>query len=663
MATMNFFRKSFKANTYYATIYQLLVVLLFLQLTRALFFIYNRDFFADTTSNELWMAFLGGIRFDLSTALCINMLVIILRILPFDFVYNKTYLQITNWIFYVFNSLGFLCNIMDTPFYKIINMRIQAIHIQEILRDANTLDVLGGHLQTYWYLVFVFVAFIGLFVWASSRVKIHRFETNACRSKTRRLIVPGLLFLLFIGLTLIGIRGHCHDGRPLSVSDAIFYAKKNKDVAIVLNTPFSIIRTLGKDNSIQPLSYFKEPEPLQLINPIHPGKSGDLTKKNVVIIILEGTGNTYLDALNPYREVHKISDYTLAPFLDSLASKSHVLTNAYANARRSSEGITSILGGFPAYDPFVYMLSPYASNEVDAAATLLTKEGYCSRFLCGCNQGSYAFGAMSKAFGYQGFIDRVEYIKAAGNINYDGNWGIFDHAMEKHLIKTIDALPQPFITSWFTLNTHEPYVIPESYQGKYKSPDGSMIQTVEYMDDVMQDFFTEAAKKPWYKNTIFIITADHGRASENNFYNSPNTLFKIPLIIFTPDGSVPAAKNSRIASQIDITPTLLGLLNYNKPFVALGSDLFNDAQPHFAVYTVDGLYQIVEGNFLLQFDGQKNIAMFNHLEDPTLQNNILDAHPQEATLLSNRLKAFLQEYTHRIVNNELAIANLDDEVR
>lgn len=131
----------------------------------------------------------------------------------------------------------------------------------------------------------------------------------------------------------------------------------------------------------------------------------------------------------------------------------------------------------------------------------------------------------------------------------------------------------------------------------------------------------------------------------------------IPLIIYTPDRSLSAAKNPRIASQIDIAPPLLGLLNYNKPYVVLGSDLFNDSQPHFEVYTIDGLYQIVEGDFLLQFDGKQTIAMFNHIEDPTLKNNILDPHPQQAALLSNRLKAFLQEYTHRMVNNKRALDN------
>lgn len=650
---MNILRKQFEANTYLATLYQLFIVLIFFQITRVLFYIYNYSLLGGLSSEELFMAFAGGTRFDLTATLYLNVVVLFLRILPFDFVYNKRYIKTTNWIYWVCSVCGFICNIADTPFYRFINMRTQAIHLKEIFKDAQTIDVLLGHLKTFWYLPFFFIAFVALFVWISSRVKITKPRKTLFESKKKMLTAKIILFLMIVGATVIGMRGHWYNGMPLAVSDAMLYSTRNKDVSIVLNTPFSIIRTIGKNNTLEPLTYFDEKECAKYINPIHPGKVGDLKKKNVVIIVIEGTGVSFMDSINNFSKVHKTWSYELTPFLNSLSKRSHTLTNAYANGRRSSAGITAVLGGFPANDPFVYMLSPYVYNDVDAVASLLSKEGYSSRFLCGCNQGSYAFGAMSKAFGYQEFIDRVKYVNEYGDIDYDGSWGIFDDAMGRHFIKTIDKLPQPFITSWFTLNTHGPCTIPKSYKGKFKSPDLSMENAVEYMDDVMKDFFTTASKKPWFNNTIFIITADHGSLMDNEFYNSPNTLYKIPLIIYTPDGSLPATKNDLVASQIDIAPTILGLLNYNKPYLAFGNDIFDDSRPHYAINFVNGLYQIVEGQFLLQFDGKKPVALFLKDTDPTLTKNVMAEYPEDTKLLTNRIKAFLQQYTHRIIDNRM----------
>ncbi|MEG2243356.1 MAG: sulfatase-like hydrolase/transferase [Muribaculaceae bacterium] len=653
---MNIIRKQFRTNVYLATVYQLIIVLVFLQITRALFYIYNYSMFVGLSTNELFVAFAGGTRFDITAMLYLNMVFILMRILPFDFVYKMRYIKITNWIYWIFNSIGFLSNIADAPFYRFVNMRTQSIHLKEIFNDAHTVDVLLGHLRTYWYLILVFILFIGIFVWISSRVNITKPINSAFSSKKKQLIVGILIFIFSVGATIIGIRGHWHNGMPLAVSDAMLYATRNKDVNIVLNTPFSIVRTIGKDNTLDELMYFDKKECEKYINPLYSSKTGVLTKKNVVVIVIEGTGTSFIDSTNIYSKVQKASSHELTPFLNSLSKRSHSLINAYANGRRSSAGITAVLGGFPANDPFVYMLSPYVHNDVDAVASLLGKEGYSSRFLCGCNQGSYAFGAMSKAFGYQNFIDRVEYDNEYGDINYDGNWGIFDDAMGRHLIKTIDNMPQPFIASWFTLNTHGPFTIPEKYKGRYKSKDFTMNQSVEYMDDVMEEFFTSASKKSWYKNTIFIITADHGSLNEDNeFYNSPNTLYKIPLIIYAPDESIVAKTDSTVASQIDIAPTILGLLNYNKAHVSLGSDIFDKSRPHFAVNFVNGLYQIVEDRFLLQFDGKNAIALYLHDTDPTLTKDVKAKYPKDAERLTNRIKAFLQQYTHGIRENEMSI--------
>ncbi len=646
----------FHTNVYFATLYQLGVMMVFMQITRLIFFFFNQDMFSGISGNGILMAFLGGLRFDLTAVCYINIPFILMRILPFHFVYGKRYWCITNCIYGIFNSIGLLMNIADTPFYRFVNMRTQAVFISEIFQDGNTLDVLMGHLKHGWIYIPFVIIFIALFVWIATRVAPQPIRWV---SDKRRIIVKIILFLFFTGLTVLGIRGNIQAGYPISVSDAVLYTSRNKDVNLVLNTPFSIIRTIGKDNTLPALVYYSSDEcekilpAVQLLSDSIPGMTG----KNVVIIILEGTGSSFIRSINKYADSYPTTtEYSLTPFLDSLVSKSHVMLNAYANGRRSSAGITSVLGGFPALDPFVYMLSPYAQNEVDGVGTLLGQKGYSSVFFCGCNQGSYAFGAMSMAFGYNRFVDRVAYMKDKGDVDYDGSWGIFDDAMSRYMLNELNAMKPPFIASWFTLNTHGPFKIPDSYDGKFKSPKSTMENTVEYIDDVLHDFFADASREEWYHNTVFLITADHGSLVEGeDFYNSPNTLYKIPLIIYTPDGSIKPQIDYTVTSQIDVAPTILDILGYDNSFVALGSSVFDKNRLHYAVNMVNGYYQIIEDDYLLQFDGVKPVSLFNKEDDPMLTKNILASNSRQANVMTAHIKAFLQQYTSRITQNRMSI--------
>ena len=173
---------------------------------------------------------------------------------------------------------------------------------------------------------------------------------------------------------------------------------------------------------------------------------------------------------------------------------------------------------------------------------------------------------------------------------------------------------------------------------------------------MLETFFEEAKKKKWYENTLFVITSDHAFNMSNADYNSPNTLYRIPLIFYTPDRSLMVKKDSAVVSQIDITPSVLDILGYPGTRISLGNSVFNDSIPHFAVNYVYGLYQIMEGNYLLQFDGEKSVGLFDRMEDPVLLHNILNEKPDIARPMEMRLKAFLQEYTHRLVENRLSLS-------
>lgn len=563
-------RFTLSAGTYATAALRLALLVLFLQLTRWWFYRYNLDLTGAIPAAELLTIFGGGLRFDLTAAVLLTLPFLLLRILPFPFVYGRRYTLLADTLYALGGTAGLVADLCDIPYYRFTGMRTQAMHLAEILRDRGTADVLGAHLRTHWQLALGGVCLIALFLWLALRIRAVRPAT----SRPGRRIAAALTALVAIFFALRG--SFDFKEHPLQLTDAHAYCSENNRTALVLNTPFSVLRTIGKDFTLKPYDFFTADELAARRPDRHTAADAanrPFTRRNVVQIILEGCGDTFIGALNPYRDSLPVGERSLTPFLDSLAARSLLFTDFYTHLRKSSAGITAILGGFPAYSPFLYMLSPYRDNRVETLAARLGEEGYASAFFCGCNKGSFAFSGMSEAFGYDRFYDRTDYAAEYGDTDYDGQWGIFDHAMAAHLLRELGRMPEPFLVSWFTLNTHNPFTIPEAYRDAIRSPHGTMHAAVEYIDRVLRDFFAAAAREPWFERTLFVITADHGHGAGSPFYDNAAQLNRIPLLLHTPDGELAAGRSDRTGGQIDIAPTVLDALHYPRPWFSLGNSL------------------------------------------------------------------------------------------
>lgn len=643
----------FETNTYAATLYQLAVAFVTLWLTRVFFYLYNADIFTDLGIAGFWRIMAGGARFDLVSLCYLNIVFVTMRFLPFRFTRHRGYRIATDWVYWVFNSVGILANLIDTPYSRFTNIRTNASLLAEFAQDANAAAIMGGNILTYWYLIFVAAAFIFALVWLYRRAVISDkplFRDNAAGYAFRTLIL-----VLSYAVMIICIRGGVFDGRPISIGDAVKYTSRNRDIPLVLNTPFSIIRTLGKDMEVvEEYTYFSEHEAAEIFDPYYPARDsvGEFQPRNVVILLLESIGVPYLQAVNKIKGAPK-PERPLMPFLDSLAGRSLVFTEGYSVGTTSSIGTIAVLGGLPVFRSMAYMTSAHGSNDIDGVPALLAGKGYGSVFYCGCNKGSYGFEDFARAAGYRRFVGREEY---GNDADFDGHWGIFDDRMGAFITSELASMPQPFVAAWFTLNTHVPFVIPDEYRSRYDSLDRTMAQTVEYLDDVLEEFFRDAARSDWYENTLFVITADHSRRDYGSFYGNANTLYRIPIILYTPDGSIAPGVDSLPASQLDITPTILSHLRYNEPRVSLGNDLLDPSAMRFAVNRSAGLYQIMQGDRLLQYDAERDVAvaLFDRLDDPELKADIIGSEPETAARMERFLKAYIQQYTHRIRENRLS---------
>ena len=163
--------------------------------------------------------------------------------------------------------------------------------------------------------------------------------------------------------------------------------------------------------------------------------------------------------------------------------------------------------------------------------------------------------------------------------------------------------------------------------------------------------------QPWYNNTLFVITADHTNVGEQNKYKTDLGLFRVPILFFDPSGQLPRGVSDAVAQQTDIMPTLLGLLDYPLPYLAYGIDLLaSPPRDTWAVSYTNGIYQYVVGDTLLQFDGQQVVGLYNLSTDPLLDNNLL--RPNTPQPDCRQLKALIQSYMQRMINNQLTITSI-----
>lgn len=322
-------------------------------------------------------------------------------------------------------------------------------------------------------------------------------------------------------------------------------------------------------------------------------------------------------------------------------------TNAYANGKRSIEGIPAITAGLPALMTEPIITSSYGVNAMTSLANTLEKKGYQTYFFHGGTNGTMGFDNFSKAIGYQHYFGRTEY---NNDNDFDGNWGIYDEPFLKRMADEMSTVNAPFFTTLFTLSSHHPYSIPAQYSGKFKPGSLPIHISIRYADYALQKFFEYAEKQQWYRNTLFVITSDHTALSEKQFYMNRQGMYAIPLVFFSPSDSL-IRKEIKTAQQIDILPSVLSYLNYDEDYFAYGQSIFDSSRSGFAINYLNDSYQWIEDNhaFILN-DGTQN--EFYQFED--VSQNALLTRSDSATI-HLKLNAFLQQFTSSLIHNKMTV--------
>ena len=605
-----------------------LIVLIIYQVCRLLFYFFNRNAFTTLSAK----VFLGGIHFDLSAIAYINLIFALLHFIPGEFKFKPKYQSILKISFFVVNLVFILTNFVDFEYYKFTGRRSTFGMITASGMENEVGGLLLSFLTEFWYLP-LFGFLLALLFWKLiPNIKL----INETVSKN--IVLKQSVIFVFLLATVFVIGRGGFQKKPLKIVDAVNYGSINQS-AIVLNTPFCILKTIGKKETLESPKFFSENELNAIFNPITEFKSeGNSDKKNVVILILESFGRENIQRGQ-------------TPFLDSLITKSLFFENGFANGKLSIDAVPSTLSSIPSLMNNSLITSSYSINDVFGLPKILKQNGYKTAFFHGAFNGSQNFDQYCKVAGFDEYYGKNEYV---GLEAFDGKWGIFDEEFLQYFSGKMSEFKQPFFTTLFTISSHNPYIIPEQYKGKFPKGTTKIHESIAYADYALKQFFETAAKQSWYKNTLFVITSDHtsSEPTEDKFKNNVGK-FRVPILFFDPSNPTIIGKNQKNFQQIDIMPSIVDYLKINAKMVTYGKSY--QSKKDYVVYYLDNIYHYVSGDYYLAFDGKKSVGLYNFKKDELLKKNIIKTEKSKAIEMEKFIKAYIQSFNERMIGNKLTL--------
>jgi len=601
---------------YFLIYFKRILALLAIYTTSRIFLFFNNF---DSFNNASILEFIEGLRFDLSALVYINIPLLLLLLIPQNFRVYKYYQKTVNWIFYGVNIPFILLNNVDIEYFKFTQKRSTTDFFQLLQLGDDAKNIIPQYMKDYWLItIFSFIQ-----IWLLLKLKYIPKEKLAFKFSS--IFKAVLVLILASVIFIIGARGglQLKPIKPINAGEL----SNSQESALILNTPFCILHSF-KNTGLKPYKFFSENELNQIYSPNHNAFDGRIKKKNIVILIMESYSKEFVGFYNEGKS------YT--PFLDSLMQHSLVFTNAYANGLKSIEALPAITASIPTLMMNPFITSDYAQNNFESIASLLNKEGYKTSFYHGGTRGTMGFYSFSKKAGFNNYYGMEEY---NNNSDFDGTWGIFDGPFMQYFSDELNNTEEPFFSTFFSLSSHPPYSLPSNY--KSDSDEIGIRETIKYTDDAMAEFFKNSKNEPWFKNTIFIITADHTSGVRySDKYKHKTGRIEIPMIFYS-DG-IQSKTDSSIIQQIDIMPTIFEMINYNKNFFAFGKSMFSEQK--WAINKLYNQYRLMTPNGIII---EKNEG-YKTYSDKSMKNKI-DNIEEDIQLL----KSIKQSYNQRMLNNKL----------
>lgn len=611
-------------------------------LCRLVYWVWNHEVFSQQAGLRLLEGALVGVRFDLSAVAYLSLPFFFLTVVPWPAGWEKAWARAMRTGFLLVQIPFLAVNLIDVEFVNFVGRRM-TIDVLFLLGEAQ--GKLGGFIGSFIVLV-VMATSVG----AVATIGLWRvFKTPKGDSlkpagwRATRGASAGLAVVVFIAL-IVAARGGLQS-KPLSFVNAnVFSAPVLNN--FVLNTPFNILKSFDQEALPHAKLFASKEEYLPLLNGANPRPSllegrRPEGKQNVVIIILESFGLEYMGAPNG------VKGYT--PFLDELAAKSLFFKNAYANGRRSIEGVAAVMAGIPAWMNEPFISSSFTANYFLGVGTELSKRGFHTSFFHGGHNGTMHFDAFMKSAGVESYYGANEFPDASQD---DGVWGIYDGPMFGFYAEKLATFREPFFSAFFTISSHQPYLIPPSEQPKYAGGSLPILKAIEYTDASLREFFAMAETQPWYEHTLFVVVADHTFRPYRPETDNEVWRYRVPLLFFHPNYRWPRdIDRDQIVQQIDVLPSVLDFLGAQPTERNwLQRSVFEPGE-RAAVSFLDGTYLMVTKDYLLRWPRGGDFEVYAAADEGFKAPLSVPAETREA--LIKKLKANIQYFSDGMWDNRL----------
>lgn len=615
-----------------------LLLLLIYTFIRGLFYIYHMDEFVGVSNAELGKAFLLGMRFDIAAILSINFVFFFLWMLP-----NKlqvfAFFQQTSFVFFVLLNIVFISiNLLDVELFSFTGRRITMGFWSlggDWLRQAPQL------LFNYAPLTAIGCALLYVLI----KLYPHWKDYQIYYQYNTRSVV--FIAVLVLALITLGVRGGIQEKALRPIHAYVFPTKIMNDM--VLNSTFTMLFS-GEQGVQDKRGYFSSDSSVESYLVVKAGNIEESKlrmlpqgseKRNVVLIILESFALEYVGAANDGKG--------FTPFLDELSAGSLFLKNGFANGRRSIEALPALLAAVPSWMDEPFVTSTYQTAKIKGAPEILKRvKNYHTSFFHGAENGTMYFDAFTARLGIDHYYGLREY-PSEKTEDYDGTWGIFDEPFLQFAAKEISKFPEPFFSTIFTLSSHQPYKVPAQYKSKLPKGTLEIHQSIAYADLALRNFFENIKKMPWYKNTLFIITADHTQKSISAKYSAPLGPYRVPFLLFHPTYNLKQLVDSdRIVQHLDIGPTILDWTEINEKLLPLGRSIFL-GRPGVAINGGSQGHWLVDKDGMAVVDAAGKTSLFSHESLMNLQSR---KRTSQVTNQESMLKSSLQFYFNGLIENK-----------
>jgi len=534
----------------------------------------------DVPAELIYRSLYKGFRLDLSMVGYITALPFLL-ISAYYLLKKKLAIQVAEFINFSFIIMYVLAFVGEACLYREWRSKLsmQALqhfaHPQEVLKSASFgLIILFAGLTSA--LAFIFISIYRRKISFRNNLPLHEEITPL------RLWKGLAFFAISVVFSAVSIRGG-FQAIPIQSCDAAFCSQPIVNDAAVnplwnITFDFFEYEAHSKEN---PFKDFDQKEADEIVKNMYAAKSDstvqflDNKRPNIVFIIIESWSANVLKGFGG-------DDF--APFTDSLANAGIKFTKIYPPAYVSDQGIPAILSGYPAVSRMSIIAQSEKSVKLPCINQDLKNYGYQSGFIFG---GDLNYGNI-RSYIYNKKFDVVKEERDWDSKLPRGKLGIHEADMQVQYLNELNAAKPPFVYAWFTLSTHMPYDFPGKKKELVKHKENDYINSIIYADNAFRQFFAEAKKQPWYKNTLFVLVSDHSHASHKHQSVFDPEYHRIPLIFF---GEVikkewRGKEINSVFSQADISATLLaqmGLVKEAKQY-SWSKNMFDPNVNHFAYF-------------------------------------------------------------------------------